>query len=305
VTAAHVRASTLALRAIARLASGGEPDPAEVESVTRIALDGDEPGLPWDLPKEAAPVCAEGPGARPEAALRALEEGEVFGEAEEARLERMLSWLEARASSKAARAADLRNARFWTDFLQYHGLAAGAVTEYDLRLFLFDFYRRKADAPKTAARALPRSLRRILAFLEEEEGIRCPFAARVLDDLDSLAQAAREADVPFEVALDDLEGAVFEDLDARGMLHAGHRPGAPLQWPPLMDVEVAELEHELQRRWLLWYDEVVRKGVVDFGALDDVLTGRQREWENTPHPGYDGRTPAEVVLAYRPLPLRS
>jgi hypothetical protein len=292
LTAAHLRTAAAALRTVARLTRGEEPDASEVTAVFPLDPEGAPP--PWPLPEVLEPVCAEGEGADPAAALRAYDDDTGFEVAEEARLERMLAWLEADAPSKAARSAALRNARLWTDFLQYNGLPAGAVAEYDLRLFLYDFYPHRANAPKTAARALPRSLRRIAAFLEEE-GIRYPFAERVLAELEAIA-----AGEPLERVLADLEGAVFPDLDARGMVHDSDLPGSPFGWPPFMNAEVALLEHELQRRWLLWYDEAVRNGVDDFVDLRAVLVRRQREWESAPHDGFGGRTPAEVVRAYRP-----
>lgn len=294
LTAAHLRTSTVALRAIARLARGADVDAREVSAIVPLEPDGPPP---WPIPDRPAPICAEGEGAEPAAALRALDDYELVEEREEARLERMLARLDATAPSKAARAANLRNARFWMEFLAHHGLPAGAVTEYDLRLFLYDFYVRRVHAPQTAARALPRSLRRIVAFLGEE-GIRYPFAERMLSELDALGAEGRAAGRPLEEVLDALEGEVYGDLDARGMMHDPDLPGSSRGWPPIMDLEVAALEHELQRRWLLWYDEAVRGGVDDYDDLRQVLLARQRAWEGTPHPDVGGRTPAEVVREY-------
>jgi hypothetical protein len=294
ITAAHVRTAAAVLRAIALLARGEEPDPAEVQAVVPLA--DDEESFPWPLPDAAALICPEGPGADPEAALRSWDEGDPFGEAEEARLARMRAWIEETARSRAARDAELRNAEHWTAFLGYHGLAAGAVTEYDLRVFLYDFYSRKVVATRAAARALPRSMRRIFEFLEGE-GIRYPFAGGVLDELEALGREARGQGSALDTALEELLGEVYPYLDARGLLHDRELPGAG-GWPPMMSIEVAELEHELQRRWLLWYDEGVRRGVTDPMALRQVLVGRQREWENTPHPAMEGRTPARVVREY-------
>jgi hypothetical protein len=63
----------------------------------------------------------------------------------------------------------------------------------------------------------------------------------------------------------------------------------------MMSLEVAQLREELQRRWLLWYDELVRGGITDLVDLEDALLARQRAWETTPHPQVGNRTPAQVV----------
>jgi hypothetical protein len=135
-------------------------------------------------------------------------------------------------------------------------------------------------------------MRRIVRWLEEREGVRYPFAAGVLDELERIAARAREMDEPLEDTLRILSYDVYDDLDTRVMLPASRG------WPDQMSVEVAQLRDELQRRWLLWYDELVRDGMTDFGELEDVLLARQREWEATPHPRVGGRTPMEVVVEY-------
>lgn len=296
VTAAHVRRMTLALRTVALLAHEEDPEP---ETGVRVAVLPLEVGITrWPVPEEAAPLCPEGPGADPAAVPGMLDAGAEVERLEEERFGRLQAWLEEKRFPRTVLRHDLRNARIWSFFLSYRGLSAGAVTEYDLRLFLYDFYPRKGGAPKAVARVLPRSLPRIVAFLEEREGIRYPFAAAVLRDLEEIERGAREEGVPLEDALEELSRDVYDDLDARVMLHERGIPGTPAGWPAIMSLEVALLEEELQRRWLLWYDEAVRKGIVDHEALRQVLVGRQREWENTPHPAHDGRTPAEVVRAY-------
>ncbi|HEX8695627.1 MAG TPA: SEC-C domain-containing protein [Longimicrobium sp.] len=301
--AEHVRIATLALRALTLLARKEDPEPETGVRVSVLELEGDDEcdhGPPWDLPERAEPICAEGPGADPEGALRGWDDHEEVERTEGERLRRMEAWLRDQALSKPALEADLRNARHWMEFLEFHALPAGAVTEFDLRVFLYDFYPRKANATKAAAHELPGSLARIFRFLEEQEGIRYPFAARALEELEEVAQVADEEKKPLDDLLDELHEELYPYLDARRMLHDRSIPGVASGWPAFMDMDVALLERELERRWLLWYDEAVRRGVVDPDALEQVLVGRQREWENTPHPAHAGRTPADVVRAYRP-----
>ncbi|HEX2187591.1 MAG TPA: SEC-C domain-containing protein [Longimicrobiaceae bacterium] len=293
VTAADVRRMTLALRAVAHVARGDDPE--EKTGVRVVALPPEGDPAYWPIAEEATPICPEGPGADPAAALRGWDAAEEVERAEKERFGRLRGWLEEQRLPGADRSSDLRNARIWSDYLVSQALPAGAVTEHDLYLFLYDFYSRKGGASKAAARALPRTLPRIFRFLEEREGIRYPFAAAVLRELEEIERGAREDGTPLEEVLGRLGRSVYEHLDARAMQHDRSLPGAPSGWPVFMDLEVARLERELQRRWLLWYDEAVRKGIVDYQALEQVLVGRQREWENAPHRDLGGRTPAAVV----------
>jgi hypothetical protein len=57
---------------------------------------------------------------------------------------------------------------------------------------------------------------------------------------------------------------------------------------------VAALVRELQRRWLVWRDELVASGVRAPDALRAALVAHQREWERTAHPEY-GASPIRVV----------
>ena len=59
------------------------------------------------------------------------------------------------------------------------------------------------------------------------------------------------------------------------------------------------LSHELQRRWLLWRDEVVKSGVVEPADVRAALVLRQRKWETTPHAAHGGATPVEAILRER------
>jgi hypothetical protein len=306
VTADHVRQATLALRAINAMAGGKS---AEAETGVRVSAflvrdpdwdeddedDEDDRLCYFVLPDEAAPICAEGPGAEPEAALAGWDDHDRMEEAEEARHARFVAWLP--TALQTVRTVDLENARHWTDYLVGMGVPAGAVTEHDLRLFLYDLYVRKSGATKTAIRRMPQLMPWIFRFLEEEEGIRCPFADAVLEELREVEQRSRGAEQQLEETLVALSYEVYDDLDARVMLHK-RDAGDCVGWPDMMNAEIAILDRELQRRWLLWHDEEVRRGTTDFLDLELALLTRQNEWENTPHPAHGGKTPADVIRAY-------
>jgi hypothetical protein len=297
VTARDVRLATRALRAIAVHARGGDALAETGVSVAPFdpeAEYGDR--LDWfRSPAQAAPVCAEGPGAAPEASLGIWDqELEAMAMAAEERVHRFESWLREQGVPEAETETDARNAKAWEWSLAAVG-HPGAVTEFDLRLFLYDIYPRKCAPTSETADALARSMRRIIQWVEEHDQIRYPFAADVLDELEEIESRAREMGEPFGETLRILSCDIHDDLDNRALLPDADLQEVPGGWPDAMSIDVARLRHELQRRWLLWHDELVRGGTTDYEELMEALLTRQREWESTPHPGFDDRTPAEVV----------
>lgn len=301
VVARDVRTATTALRAVAVFARGGDPLAETGVAVAPFDPDAEEDRrLEWfNQPQAASSIRAEGAGADADPRLGtwdvSLEQLEATKAAEKERIGRFAEWLREQGVPDDEAGIDLANADAWNWTVVSAG-SPGAVTEYDLRLFLYDQYVRKTDPTPEAVRALPRSMRRIVQWLEEREGVRYPFAAAVLDELDGIVARAREMDEPLEQTLRMLSYDVYDDLDTRCMLPASRG------WPDLMSMEVAQLREELQRRWLLWYDELVRGGMTDFAELEDVLLARQRDWENTPHPRVGGRTPVDVIVDYVRLP---
>ena len=304
ITPGEVRLATQALRAVTTLARGGDPLAETGVGVSPFDPEADEESrLDWfHVPDEAMPICPEGPGAdtQPAFALWDTPEERVRAmAAEQERIDRFTLWLREQGVLEEEVQADAENADSWRWFLASVG-TAGTVTEFDLRLFIYDVYARKTDPTPEAARALSRSMRRIVQWLEVQEEIRYPFAAGVLDELEEIEARAGKLDEPLEDTLKILSYDVYDYLEMRSLLPDDGLPGVPGGWPDLMSVEVAQLRQELQRRWLLWYDELVRGGMTDYGALQEALVVRQREWESTPHPRVGGRTPAEVVAGEEP-----
>ncbi|HEV2146965.1 MAG TPA: hypothetical protein VGR37_06165, partial [Longimicrobiaceae bacterium] len=175
-----------------------------------------------------------------------------------------------------------------------------ALTELDLRRFLYEAYPRRADAGRPLALTVPGSLARFFSFLSHEERLDCPWAAPVLRDRES-----------FEIRLSDRQGGyrwsggeyewyaeLDEHLDDRLLVPSARMAGGG-EWGDGAGPEEVRLQRELQRRWLLWRDRTVRAGHTDPAEARRRLEARQRKWERTPHPGLDGRTPAEAVRAER------
>jgi hypothetical protein len=66
-----------------------------------------------------------------------------------------------------------------------------------------------------------------------------------------------------------------------------------------MGHQEAGLEQEVQRRWLLWRDEVIRGGIADPREVRLAAIERQLQWEEIPHPRLNGRTPLQAARAER------
>ena len=267
--------------------------------------EGDGPGVFWPEVGVLAPGSAGGPGADPEAVLAvaaaASEEPEKFHDREIVVVDRFAAHLAEReglAPSTVAKHAG--NAAVFVDFLAGTGVPVRAVHEYDLRVFLFDWYPRKSEDSDTRMKTMPGSLQRFFDFLAGEEGILCPWAAPLLADRDTLA--ARWEDVPsgpfWSTDVGAWRAGHDEDLDERLML-----PDAALaddeSWGELMGPTEAQLHGELLRRWLLWRDEILTAGDVGGDALARQLVARQQKWAGAPHPDLEGKSPLQAIREER------
>ncbi|HEX9936377.1 MAG TPA: hypothetical protein VGB15_04620 [Longimicrobium sp.] len=303
ITAEHVRVATRALGAILREVCGPDAVAGLADPGVEV-MGGEVEDLPWEPLEVAHPIGPEGPGADPAAALSLIWGDVDFGayertlDAEVARADRFSAYLAEKPLSKAARRRFTRNARVWSEYAAGAVRSAAAVTEYDLRNYLYDWFPRKAQVPKEVERALAESLRVFFAWLAAEEGVLYPWAAGVLDEFDRVSvERGPPPDGWFwEPDVREWRGVLWKDLDRRVMLHDTEIPGTEDGWPAGMNEEVGRLSEELQRRWLIWYDEEVRGGITSPPALWEALVQRQREWETAPHPGLDGRTPLQALL---------
>jgi hypothetical protein len=298
VTAEHVRVMTRALAAVLLELCGPEAG-AGLADPDVVVVVGTDPGSPWEPLEEAHPIGAEGPLASPSAALGLpwrmdAREYRRLRDEEMERAARFAAWLEGRVASKAARRRHARNAKVWCGYLAGVVVPAGAATEYDLRIYLYDWFRRKEKVAADVERALPESLLLFFGWLWTEEGIEYPWFAAVIAEFVIFAETLADAGAALDVH--DLGPELWDDLDARVMLHDRDLPGTEDGWPGLMSVEVATARQELQRRWLVWYDEAVRAGTTGLDELREALVARQREWEQVRRPELGGRTPMQAVL---------
>jgi len=300
ITAELLNRMTAACRAIAAFTSQERPQVPFVDPLTGVTVAFLHAGsaLPWPPLERAHAVGAEGPGADAEAVLRVRGDEDLVLPGEGERLDRFLAWLDAQRPSRAAREREARTALTWARMLVASGLPAGSATEYDLRRFLYDFVVEIDPIPKATAKHLTRSLRHLFRYYAEHEGIVYPWADGVLAELDLMADGVEDV----RDVLDAAGGDLMEDFERRVFVPAPSVPGLERGWMAKAG-PAAALWPELQRRWLIWYDEAVRSGITDPGDLHDVLVGRQRQWENTPHPDLGGQSPRRVLSeAERELP---
>lgn len=302
MTAALVQRTGMACRAVAafvQTASDELPwrDPATGVHVDFLYDDDDEDGtgpddlgLPWPRLTESHPVGAGGKNAAAQTVLR--DGWDASAARESARHLRYLGWLAEQKVSVSAGERLARTAKMWGEMLIGYGVPAESATEYDLRFFL---YHHVVDdrPPKPVAKHLTRSLARLFAFYAAHEGIEYPWAQAVLDELDALAADAGDVRDVLEV----LAPTLAMDVSVRALRPMGQVAGTRTGWSMILDEELAILRHELHRTWLAWHDEVVGSGITDTDDVRDILTGRQRQWESTPHRRLGGRTPKQALIA--------
>lgn len=185
-------------------------------------------------------------------------------------------------------------------------LPVAAVTEYDLRRFLFDWYPRRTMDPKYRIRSMPASLGHFFHWLAEANGIVCPWASATLAERD--AYAARHEHFPggywWDEGVRAWQVELGEDLDRRVMLpdpSLGETSmwGAEGPFGRSMGPAESLLERALQRRWLVWRDEEIRGGVTEPDPLRATLVQRQHSWETSPQTWLTGDSPLEVIEGER------
>jgi len=255
----------------------------------------------WPPPARLDLALPAGAGADPAATLRGDDPDRIAGD------HRGLLVDFAAAERAAGRASHLVERDrallefFIIEFLAYvEQTPLAASTEYDLRTFLYDWFPRKVRIPPDEAPGLLVALKRWFAHLARERGIEFPWAAAILADRDGFDERVRTFPGGFfwDEAVQVWQAAASADLDARLLLH-DRRLGDAEQWGDTMGPVEYGLRHELQRRWLIWRDEVVRSGTTGPADVRAALVRRQREWEAAPHPEHGGWTVVEVVAEER------
>ena len=175
-----------------------------------------------------------------------------------------------------------------------------AVNEYDLRVFLYDWYPCKVRSTERAARSMLVSIRRFFEFLENHEGIRCRWAWPIIAD--TLTFTERWKSYPggsfWDERVQIWRAQNTFDLVTRMLVPVDDLRGG-LVWSETMgDVEL-RLNRESLRLWLAWRDDAVRSGISATPKVFAFVVKRQREWAAAPNANCGGLTPKEAIARER------
>lgn len=274
----------------------------------------------WGVPSALEPALARGAAAEPAtrtAGMSAPDDGgsieddpDALTDAELRIVERFAEHLDlgggGRPLSGATITKHCNNAALLTEFLtSYQRIPLRSITEYDLRVFLYDWFPRKVRTSRTRAGSLLVSLRRFFRYLADVEGIDCPWAERILHDEDVFMKRRRSLPGgPFwSTGVNEWKSELYANLYARVLLHETRAAGQQqTEWggdDGMMGPVEAELDVALQRLWLLWREEEILRGNTSPEALRAVLVPRQRAWERTPNVLVGGSSPSDAIARER------
>ncbi len=172
-----------------------------------------------------------------------------------------------------------------------------ALSEVDLRIFLYDLMPRRTIGAKSHGHAMRQSLKRFFAYLSASEDLRYPWAAAILGDKFALDE--RWDSRPDRFADEDVEffwtAELMEDLTARVLLP---EPPDLTGLGDRMGSAEAAIYDDMQRAWLVWRDAAIRAGVREPQALREKLIARQAQWLAEPQ-SLDGPARADVIASER------
>ncbi len=259
-------------------------------TVARYA--GDDDYL-WDVPELLTPSLAE--GARADSSARfGFDEGD--GDQDAAIVARFT----------AQHPSDASDADFFVQMMHgEQGVQLPAVTEVDLRTFLYDLLPRKTMTTVEHGNAIRKTLDRFFDYLASSEELSYPWANAILRD--DAAFEERWNSYPRERSSDAIGewmAELYEDFDARVMLPSNECSGLD-RWGEMQGPEESRLYATLLREWLIWRDAEIAKDTRSPAALWERLTARQAEWEQTPQVGLGGLSPSEAIAAERGIRRRA
>ncbi|MEO8334306.1 MAG: SEC-C metal-binding domain-containing protein [bacterium] len=262
-----------------------------------IARLGDDDGnYLWDVPELLTTSLAE--GARADATAHSGTDED--GEEDAAIVDRFAAAMKASSANAERTKRDEQDVDFFVQLMHgVQGVRLPALSELDLRTFLYDLLPRKAMTTKEHGNAIRGSLERFFDYLAANEQLEYAWAAPILSDADSFEErwdsfpGRQEND-----ALADWMGELFADFDARVMLPSNELAGLG-EWGEMQGIAEASLYSLLQREWLIWRDAEIARGTRAPKELWDRLTERQAEWEQAPNARLGGRSPSEEIATER------
>jgi hypothetical protein len=242
----------------------------------------------------------QGEGATPLAALAEVDAAKSVNRT----LARYRAWLRKPETGEAPSAALVRTyadyARLFVERCAYSSLKpATAISEYDVREFLYDWYPRVVRDTERGAMEMLASLAVFFAFLASREQVSCPWVWPILSDTETFK--ARWASFPgghyLDLSVQEWRQALAVDLAAR-LLIPVNGPDGGIEWGAMLGRVEHMLNREVHRLWIVWRDEALSAGIEPREALAFILT-HQRAWSKTANALCDGTTPARAVARER------
>ncbi len=252
-------------------------------------------------PSVLHPAGAQGAGAQPLAALNELSTVRSVTRT----LTRYRAWLRKPAERKPPTEATVGKhadiARYFIEHCAYGSLKpVSAVNEYDLRVFLYDWYPRTVGGTARAAQAMLVSIRRFFEFLEERESIQCPWAWPIIADSDTFSERRKSfpGGYDWDERVESWRTENTLDLIAR-LLVPVDEPQAGIPWGETMGAVEHLLHREAHQLWLACRDDAVRSGISAPPLVLAYVFPRQRDWANSPNANCGGLTPKAAIARER------
>lgn len=252
-----------------------------------------------EFPPPAAlqPAGPQGPGATPLAEL----DDENTRRSVNRTLTRFRAWLRKLRRGKPPAESTVRrhvdNARLLVELCAYASRKPiTGVSEFELRSFVYDWFPRKVDCSNADAQRMLVALRRFFVFLEENEGVECPWAWPILRDvaLFDIRWASFPGGFFWDKAVQEWQAPYVRDLASRVLLPVSDPQGG-IEWGPTMGLVEHALNREAHRLWIVRRDEAIRGGTTAPGDVLAYAAERQRAWAHTPNAICGGRTPKAAI----------
>lgn len=242
----------------------------------------------------------KGAGATPLAALAEADAAKSVNRT----LMRYRAWLRKPASDSPPPATLVRAhadyARMLVERCAYSSLKPiTAVTEYDVREFLYDWYPRIIRDTERGAMEMLASLHTFFEFLESREQVTCSWVWPILADTATFK--SRWASFPgghfWDAVVQDWQQVLVFDLAAR-LLIPINSPDGGIEWGATMGRVEHVLNREAHRLWIVWRDEALSAGMTAGKAIAFIFA-RQRTWTKTANALCGGATPARAIAKER------
>lgn len=170
-----------------------------------------------------------------------------------------------------------------------------AITEYEVREFLYDWYPRVVRDTERGALEMLASLKTFFEFLEAREHVSCPWVRSILADSDTFK--ARWASFPrghfWDAEVQQWQNVLMQDLSAR-LLILVNSPAGGVEWGGMPGSVEYTLNREAHQLWLAWRDEALGMGMPARAALEFILA-RQHAWATTANALCASTTPARAI----------